>query len=127
MSSPHPQNNGTGPKRAWRAFICSVQGVRAAFVHESAFRQELALACIFLPAGIWLGEGLTQKLFLCFLVVFVLILELLNSAIEATIDRIGMEHHELSGRAKDLGSAAVMLSLFFTGGAFFLVALARFT
>jgi diacylglycerol kinase (ATP) len=127
MTQPHPLNNGTGPMRAWRALLCSAQGLKASYLHESAFRQELALACVFFPAGIWLGQDLTQKLFLCALVVIVLIVELLNSAIEATVDRIGMEHHELSGRAKDMGSAAVMLSLIMTGVAFLLVAAARFT
>lgn len=126
MSSPHPLHNGTGPKRAFKAFLCSMQGISSAFRHESAFRQELALACFFFPAGIYLGQDLTQKLLLCSLVILVLIVELLNSGIEAAIDRIGMEHHELSGRAKDMGSAAVMLSLILTGGAFALVAYSRF-
>ena len=113
--------------RAWRAFLCSVRGLKASYIHESAFRQELALACVFFPAGIFLGQDLTQKLLLCALVVLVLIVELLNSAIEAAVDRIGMEHNELSGRAKDMGSAAVMLSLIMTGLAFLVVAVARFT
>jgi diacylglycerol kinase (ATP) len=123
----HPLNNGTGFARAWKAFNCSLKGLAAAFKHESAFRQELGLACIFLPTGIWIGEDLTQKLLLCALVIIVLIVELLNSAIEAVVDRVGLENHELSGRAKDLASAAVMLSLCLTGGCYALVAFAKFT
>ncbi len=110
--------NGTGFLRAFKAFHCSLQGITAAFKHESAFRQELALACLFLPYGLWVGEGLTQKLLLASLVVFVLVVELLNSAVEAVVDRVGTEHHELSGRAKDLGSAAVMFALILTGAAY---------
>jgi len=101
--------------RAFKAFNCSLKGLIAAFKHESAFRQELGLACFFLPYGVWLGDGLTQKMFLVTLVVLVLVVELLNSAVEAVVDRVGLEHHELSGRAKDLGSAAVMLCLMLTG------------
>ena len=122
----HPLNNGTGFMRAWKAFNCSLKGIGAAFKHESAFRQELALACFFIPLGIWLGEDLTQQLLLCVLVFIVLITELLNSVIEATVDRISLEHHELSGRAKDLASAAVMLSLCLTGVSFALVAFEKF-
>lgn len=107
--------NGAGALRALKAFNCSVKGLVAAFKHESAFRQELALACLVLPYGIWVGEGLTQKMFLATLVVLVLVAELLNSAIEAAVDRVGEEWNELSGRAKDLGSAAVMLCLILTG------------
>lgn len=126
MTDLHPLNNGRGLMRAWRAFLCSVKGVSAAFRHESAFRQELALACLFLPAGLYLGQDLSQKILLCGLVILVLITELLNSAIEATVDRIGHDQHELSGRAKDMGSAAVMMALILCGGAFAAVAWARF-
>lgn len=115
MHDDNSYGNGTGFMRAFKAFDCSLKGLVAAFKHESAFRQELALACFFVPFGLWIGEGLTQKLFLALLVVLVLVVELVNSAIEAVVDRIGLEHHELSGRAKDLGSAAVMLCLSFTG------------
>ena len=112
--------------RAWKAFNCSLKGFSAAFKYESAFRQELALACFFIPLGIWLGEDLTQKLLLCVLVFGVLITELLNSAIEAAVDRVSLDHHELSGRAKDLASAAVMLSLCITGVSYAIVAFVRF-
>lgn len=122
----HPLNNGKGFRRAWRALICSIKGISAAFKHESAFRQELGLACFFIPFGIWIGQDLTQKMFLCVLVFMVLIFELLNSAIEATVDRISIEHHELSGRAKDLASAAVMLSLCLTGICYAVVAYVHF-
>jgi len=122
----HPLNNGTGIARAWKAFNCSIKGVTAAFKHESAFRQELALACIFLPLGVWIGEDLTQKLLLCVLVFIVLIVELLNSGIEAVVDRVGLEHNELSGRAKDLASAAVMFSLCLTGACYAIVAYNKF-
>lgn len=122
----HPLNNGTGLTRAWKAFNCSIKGLASAFRHESAFRQELALACFFLPFGIWVGQDLTQKILLCVLVFIVLIVELLNSGIEAVVDRVGLEHHELSGRAKDLGSAAVMVSLCLTGACYAIVSFARF-
>jgi len=122
----HPLNNGTGFARAWKAFKCSVQGLHAAFKHESAFRQELSLACIFLPLGIWIGQDLTQKLLLCALVFIVLIVELLNSGIEAVVDRVGLEHNELSGRAKDLASAAVLISLCLTGTCYAIVAFNKF-
>ena len=123
----HPLNNGSGFARAWKAYNCSLKGFAAGFKHESAFRQELALACFFLPGGIWLGQDLTQKMLLCVLVFIVLIVELLNSAIEAAVDRIGLEHHELAGRAKDLASAAVMLCLCLTGVCYAIVAFVRFT
>jgi len=122
----HPLNNGTGFARAWKAFICSIKGLFAAFKHESAFRQELALACFFLPLGIWVGQDLTQKMLLCVLVFIVLIVELLNSGIEAVVDRVGLEHHELSGRAKDLGSAAVLLCLCLTGVCYAIATYAHF-
>lgn len=113
--------NGSGVLRALKAFNCSLKGLAAAFRHESAFRQELALACFFIPYGIWVGQGLTQKMFLVSLVVLVLVVELLNSAVEAVVDRVGTELHELSGRAKDLGSAAVMCCLILTGFCYALV------
>ena len=112
--------------RAWRAARCSLQGLGAAWQNESAFRQELSLALIFVPLGFWLGEDIVQKLFLLSTVMLVLIVEILNSAIEAAIDRVGDEYHELSGRAKDLGSAAVFLALVFTGFCYISIAINRF-
>ncbi len=81
--------------------------MRAAFRHEAAFRQELLLAILLVPLGLWLGDGGVERALLVGSWILVMIVELLNSAIEATVDRFGPEHHELSGRAKDIGSAAV--------------------
>lgn len=93
----------------------SLKGFAAAFRHEAAFRQEVALSALLLPLAMWLGQNVTQVLLLVGSCVLVLMVELLNSAIETVVDRIGPEHHELSGRAKDIGSAAVMLALAFAG------------
>ncbi|HKI65421.1 MAG TPA: diacylglycerol kinase [Burkholderiales bacterium] len=89
----------------------SVEGLIAAVKGEAAFRQELALAVVLVPLGIWLGDNGTQRALLVGSVLLVLIVELLNSALEAAVDRISQERHPLAKRAKDLGSAAVMLSL----------------
>ena len=118
--------NGTGIMRAFRATQCSINGLKSAFVDESAFRQELFLACIFAPLAFYLGRDLGEKLFLLCLVLLVLIVELLNSAVEATVDRVGLENNPLSAKAKDLGSAAVFLSLLFTGSCFASFAYYRF-
>lgn len=87
-------------------------GLRAAFVGETAFRIELSLSLILIPLGLWLGRTGVERALLIGCLFLVLVVELLNSAIEAAIDRIGSEPHRLSGRAKDLGSAAVMLSAY---------------
>ena len=100
-----------GIKRVINATIYSAQGFRAAYSHEEAFRQELFLALVLIPAGLWLGDSGLEKAALVGVLFIVLIVELLNSGIEATVDRIGLEHHELSKRAKDIGSAAVFLAL----------------
>lgn len=89
----------------------SIKGLKAALKHESAFRQESVLFLVLLPAAIWLGNGWLQYILLIGSMLLVLIIELLNSAIEAVVDRIGDEHHELAGRAKDMGSAAVFIAL----------------
>lgn len=125
-SKPSEFGNGSGAMRAVRAAQCSVKGLKAAFVDESAFRQELFLACLFVPLAFYLGRDLPEKLLLICLVVLVLIVELLNSAIEATVDRIGLESHPLSAKAKDLGSAAVFISLLLAGGGFASFAYYRF-
>jgi diacylglycerol kinase (ATP) len=104
-------NTSGGLTRIYRAFGYSLQGLRAAVRHEAAFRQELALAVVLLPLGLLLGESGVERALLAGSWVLVLIVELLNSAIEATVDRFGPEHHDLSGRAKDIGSAAVFLSI----------------
>lgn len=101
----------TGLQRIWHACGYSWQGLCAAFRHESAFRQELALFIIAIPLAYIIGETPLEWLFLLGSILLLLIIELLNSAIEACIDRIGHERHELSGRAKDLGSAAVFLGV----------------
>ncbi len=104
----------TGIKRLFNATGYSIRGLRSAFVNETAFRQEVGLAVILAPLGIWLGEGAIEKILLVGCLLVVLIVELLNSAIENVVDRIGPEHHTLSGRAKDHGSAAVLITLLLT-------------
>jgi len=101
----------TGLTRIIKATGYSWQGLRAAFKYESAIRQELLLLMIFTPIALLLDVSHVDKILLVASLVLVLIVELLNSAIEAVVDRIGTEHHELSGRAKDIGSAAVFVSL----------------
>jgi diacylglycerol kinase (ATP) len=101
----------TGLRRVINAAFFSVAGLRAAWRHEAAFRQELVLCVVLVPTGAWLGQTAVERALLIGSCLLVLIVELLNSGIEATVDRVGAEHHELSGQAKDLGSAAVLLSL----------------
>ena len=101
----------TGIKRIIDAAGYSMRGLVAAFKHESAFRQELGLAVILAPVAIYLGQTNIERSILIACLLLVLIVELLNSAIEAIVDRVGHEHHELSGQAKDIGSAAVFVSL----------------
>lgn len=93
------------------AFIWSAAGIRAAWKHELAFRAQVTVIAAIIPVGIWLGETAVQWALLFGACAGVLITELLNSAIEAIVDRIGLEHNELSGRAKDLGSAAAFFSM----------------
>jgi diacylglycerol kinase (ATP) len=101
----------TGLKRLLLATGYSWAGLAAAWRHEAAFRQELLLLCLLGPLGLWLGQGGLEKALLVGSLLLVMVVELLNSAVEAVVDRLGAEHHELSGRAKDLGSAAVFISL----------------
>ncbi|PPD35644.1 MAG: diacylglycerol kinase [Methylomonas sp.] len=103
--------NAKGFKRLVNACFFSIAGFKATWEHEEAFRQEVMLFLVSTPLAIWLGETAIEKLLLIGSVILVLLVELLNSAVEAVVDRVGFEHHELSGRAKDIGSAAVMLSL----------------
>lgn len=100
-----------GLTRIIRACGYSAAGLKAAFIHEQAFRQELYALIILVPLAVWLGENGVERALLIGSLLLVPIVELLNSAIEATVDRFGGEHHELSGRAKDIGSAAVFLSI----------------
>lgn len=109
MTNPH--KGRTGLARVWHATGHSAAGLRAAYRHESAFRQEFWLAVLMIPASFWLGRDWIEVALLAGTVLVVLIVELLNSGIEAAIDRISLEHHDLSGRAKDYASAAVLLSL----------------
>lgn len=88
-----------------------MKGLKSAWINEAAFRQELMLILLLMPLTFWVGETLNQILLLVIISWLVVIVEVLNSAIEAVVDRIGPEHHELSGRAKDLGSAAVFIAL----------------
>jgi diacylglycerol kinase (ATP) len=101
----------TGLTRMFRAFGASMQGLSGAFREEAAFRQELVLAVVVIPLGLWLGRSGIERALLVAPMFIVLIVELVNSAIEATVDRIGLERHKLSGLAKDIGSAAVLMSL----------------
>ena len=101
----------SGLKRIILAAGYSAKGLQAAFRHEAAFRQELLLVALLTPLACWLDLEPLQRLLLIAVLLLVLIVELLNSSLEAVVDRIGAERHELSGRAKDLGSAAVLLSL----------------
>jgi diacylglycerol kinase (ATP) len=100
----------TGLRRILHAARFSLAGFAAAARHETAFRQELIVAVVFVPLGIVLGASGTERALLVGSVILVLIIELLNSAVEATVDRVSLEHHDLAKRAKDMGSAAVMLS-----------------
>ena len=116
----------TGLKRIVMAAGYSLQGFHAAWKHESAFRQETLLTLAFLPLAIWLGQSAAQTALLISTLFLVVIVELLNSGIEAVVDRIGDEPHKLSGRAKDMGSAAVFLSLLLMAVVWVTVAVERF-
>jgi len=98
-----------GLKRLVNAFVFSMQGLKATYRGEEAFRQEVAVLLLAIPLALWLGETAVEISLLIGSVLLVLVVELLNSAIEAVVDRFGGEIHELSGRAKDMGSAAVLL------------------
>jgi diacylglycerol kinase (ATP) len=98
-----------GPGRILKATVWSMQGLRAAWLHESSFRLEVYLFAVLAPLGAWLGGNGVERALLIGSMLLVLAVELLNSAIEAVIERYGAEHHELAGRAKDMGSAAVFV------------------
>jgi len=110
-----------GVGRAVRAFVSSAKGFVGAFREEAAFRQELLFAGLALPLALWLGHSGIERALLTGPVLLILIVELLNSAIEATVDRISLERHVLAGLAKDIGSAAVMLSFILLGVVWLLV------
>jgi diacylglycerol kinase (ATP) len=105
-----PDKTITGPVRLSRAFGSTFRGFAAAWREEEAFRQECLLALVVLPLGLWLGENGIERALLVGPMLLILIVELLNSAVEATVDRIGIERHPLSGIAKELGSAAVFVA-----------------
>ena len=113
---PHPQAESpfkgkTGLIRVWNAFHYSLAGLRAAYRHEDAFRQEVMLALVLVPLACVLPVGGIGRALMIASVLLVLIVELLNSAVEAAVDRISLENHQLAKRAKDIGSAAVFISL----------------
>lgn len=101
----------TGLRRLFNATIYSGQGLRYAWTNEAAFRQEVTGALVLIPFALWIDVSAVERILLLASVVLVMVVELLNTAVEAAIDRIGSERHELSGSAKDLGSAAVLLTL----------------
>jgi len=105
----NPEN--TGLRRIVNATHFSMAGLRAAWINEAAFRQECVLALVLMPLGIWLGHTAVERALLLGSCLLVIVVELLNSGIEATVDRISTDPHRLAGRAKDLGSAAVFVSL----------------
>ena len=109
MESPH--KGKTGLSRILNAFGYSLAGFRAAYKHEDAFRQELYLAIVLIPLALWLPASHIGKALMIGSVLLVIIVELINSAIEATVDRISLEKHDLAKRAKDIGSSAVLVSL----------------
>jgi diacylglycerol kinase (ATP) len=120
-----PHKGATGLLRILNATRYSLEGVAAAARHETAFRQELLLAAVLVPLGLWLGADGVEQALLAGSVLMVLVVELLNSAVEAVVDRASPEHHELAKRAKDYGSAAVMVALAVTGLVWVLLLLPR--
>lgn len=106
-----PFKGKTGLRRLWNAFFYTLDGLSAAYRHEDAFRQEVWLAAIMIPLALFLPVPGPGRALMVASVLLVLIVELINSAIEAAIDRISLENHSLSKRAKDIGSAAVMIAL----------------
>lgn len=119
-------NNQGGIRRIRNAMFYSIDGLRASWKNEAAFRQESILCAIMIPIAFWVGSTAVERAMLISTCLLVLITELLNSAIEATIDRIGEDRHRLSGRAKDMGSAAVFISLWTAGITWALIAYERF-
>lgn len=114
-----------GPARLFRAFLASVRGLTGAFREEAAFREELGFALLVIPLGLWLGHSGVERALLISPMLLILVVELLNSAIEATVDRIGLERNALAGLAKDIGSAAVLVSFILLGTVWLLVLLGR--
>ena len=119
MKSPYKSK--TGIKRLANAFTYSVAGTLAAFKHEDAFRQEVILSIILIPLAIYLGQTAIEQALMIASILLIIIVELLNSSVEATVDRISVKRHKLSKRAKDIGSAAVFFSLVNAAVIWFLV------
>jgi diacylglycerol kinase (ATP) len=120
-----PAEGFRGPRQVWNAFRWSMKGLRAAWRHEASFRLEAMLAVVLVPLGLWLGEGGVEKLLLVLGPLLVLSAELLNSAIEAVVDKVSPEFNELAGRAKDMGSAAVFVLLVLVALSWALILLPR--
>jgi diacylglycerol kinase (ATP) len=111
----------TGISRLIRSFGYSYQGFRLAWREEAAFRQEAALAAVVIPAGLYLGHSGVERVLLIMPMLLILVVEFLNSAVEAVVDRSGTERHPLAGMAKDMGSAAVLLSFILLGTVWLLI------
>ena len=111
MDKESPFKGKTGLARVWNALFYSIDGLKAAIRHEDAFRQELLLALFCIPLALWFGPDAVGRALMIGALFLVLIVELINSAIEAVVDRVSLENHHLAKRAKDIGSAAVLLSL----------------
>ena len=109
MESPY--KGKTGLRRLWNAFGYSIAGFRAAYKHEDAFRQEAHLAAVLIPLALWLPAAPIGRALMISSVLLVIVVELINSAIEATVDRCSLDSHDLAKRAKDIGSAAVLVSI----------------
>lgn len=122
----NPQKARRGLSRMWHALGYSIEGLRAGW-HETAFRQEAVAAFVLLPLSLWIGRNWVETALLAGSVLFVMIVELLNTGIETAIDRIGPEWHDLSKRAKDMGSAAVLLSLLLCVGVWYTALYQRWT
>ncbi|HET8942835.1 MAG TPA: diacylglycerol kinase [Rudaea sp.] len=104
-----PSTEPRGPKQIYKALIWSLQGLRSGWTYEASFRLEVYLCMIVIPVGLWLGNGAVEKALLCASPLLVVAAELLNSAIEAVVDKVSPEFSEMAGRAKDMGSAAVFV------------------
>lgn len=122
MSSPE---NHTGLRRVFNAFFFSMHGLKACFGSEEAFRQEVFLSALMIPAAFWVGETAVEIVLLVASVALVLIVEMLNTAVERAIDRISFDKHELSKEAKDMGSAAVFMALLLAGFVWAMIGLPR--
>lgn len=111
MNQESPFKGKTGLARVWNALFHSIDGLKAALRHEDAFRQELLLTLVCIPLALWLAPDAIGRALMIAALFLVLIVELINSAIEAVVDRVSLENHHLAKRAKDIASAAVLLSL----------------